>query len=201
MARKTKEDTKMTREMIMKAALDLFIERGYDRTTLDDIARAVGLSKGAVYWHFENKQALLSKLILTVVERHDKETKEKIEKPASPEKLVENLIYHANITLTRDEDRKFFLMMTRLDWASPEMSEIKDELVQLDVDIISTLRKYLVKFKVGGMIKPDVNVEEIAMVLASIWMGLLKGRLCGTSFNLEHTLRTGLNLVFQGIVK
>ncbi|MBQ9430748.1 MAG: TetR family transcriptional regulator [Kiritimatiellae bacterium] len=201
MARKTKEDTKMTREMIMKAALDLFIERGYDRTTLDDIARAVGLSKGAVYWHFENKQALLSKLILTVVERHDKETKEKIEKPASPEKLVENLIYHANITLTRDEDRKFFLMMTRLDWASPEMSEIKDELVQLDVDIISTLRKYLVKFKEGGMIKPDVNVEEIAMVLASIWMGLLKGRLCGTSFNLEHTLRTGLNLVFQGIVK
>ena len=164
MARKTKEDTKMTREMIMKAALDLFIERGYDRTTLDDIARAVGLSKGAVYWHFENKQALLSKLILTVVERHDKETKEKMEKPASPEKLVENLIYHANITLTRDEDRKFFLMMTRLDWASPEMSEIKDELVQLDVDIISTLRKYLVKFKEVGMIKPDVNVEEIAMV-------------------------------------
>lgn len=201
MARKTKEDTKMTREMIMKAALDLFIERGYDRTTLDDIARAVGLSKGAVYWHFENKQALLSKLILTVVERHDKETKEKMEKPASPEKLVENLIYHANITLTRDEDRKFFLMMTRLDWASPEMSEIKDELVQLDVDIISTLRKYLVKFKEVGMIKPDVNVEEIAMVLASIWMGLLKGRLCGNSFNLEHTLRTGLNLVFQGIVK
>ncbi len=191
----------MTREMIMKAALDLFIERGYDRTTLDDIARAVGLSKGAVYWHFENKQALLSKLILTVVERHDKETKEKMEKPASPEKLVENLIYHANITLTRDEDRKFFLMMTRLDWASPEMSEIKDELVQLDVDIISTLRKYLVKFKEVGMIKPDVNVEEIAMVLASIWMGLLKGRLCGNSFNLEHTLRTGLNLVFQGIVK
>jgi AcrR family transcriptional regulator len=48
-----------TRQEILRAALRLFSERGYDAATIDDVAEAAGYTKGAVYWHFSSKDDLL----------------------------------------------------------------------------------------------------------------------------------------------
>ncbi|WP_125182773.1 TetR family transcriptional regulator [Minwuia thermotolerans] len=63
--RRTKEEALETRESILDAAERVFFERGVSRTTLDQIARAAGVTRGAVYWHFHNKSDLFN----TVVER------------------------------------------------------------------------------------------------------------------------------------
>lgn len=47
-----------TRERILDAALSVFAGKGYHRATVDDIVRASGTSKGAVYHHFPNKEAM-----------------------------------------------------------------------------------------------------------------------------------------------
>ncbi len=47
-----------TRERILDAALSVFAGKGYHRATVDDIVRTSGTSKGAVYHHFPNKQAV-----------------------------------------------------------------------------------------------------------------------------------------------
>ncbi len=44
------------RAQILAAAFRCFSEKGYHPTTMDDVVRASGLSKGALYWHFEGKQ-------------------------------------------------------------------------------------------------------------------------------------------------
>ncbi len=69
MARKTKEEAQATRESVLIAALDLFSEKGFSRTTFSDIAKRIGMTRGAVYWHFDNKSALLAALIDYVHER------------------------------------------------------------------------------------------------------------------------------------
>src|SRR3954466_13737024 len=46
-------------EEIAAAALRLFCERGYYPTTIDDVATAAGVTKGAVYHHFNSKEHLL----------------------------------------------------------------------------------------------------------------------------------------------
>ena len=40
---------------LLAAALDLFVERGYAATRLDDVARRAGVSKGTLYLYFESK--------------------------------------------------------------------------------------------------------------------------------------------------
>lgn len=55
MVRRTKEQAEATREQLLDAAEALFCERGVMTTTLDQIARAAGVTRGAVYWHFGNK--------------------------------------------------------------------------------------------------------------------------------------------------
>jgi AcrR family transcriptional regulator len=48
---------------VLDAALDLFIERGFASTRVEDIAARAGLSKGAVYLYFPSKEALLEGLV------------------------------------------------------------------------------------------------------------------------------------------
>jgi AcrR family transcriptional regulator len=48
---------------IVRAAMELFVERGYATTTLDDIARAAGVSKGLPFLYFGNKEGLFKAVI------------------------------------------------------------------------------------------------------------------------------------------
>ncbi len=57
--RRTKEDAAKTRQEILQAAEALFLERGYENVTLEHIAASAGITRGAIHWHFKNKQGLL----------------------------------------------------------------------------------------------------------------------------------------------
>ncbi|MGH9080899.1 MAG: TetR/AcrR family transcriptional regulator [Acidimicrobiales bacterium] len=53
-----------TRARILEVALDLFIDQGYDKTSLREIAGRLGLTKAALYYHFHSKQDILLALHL-----------------------------------------------------------------------------------------------------------------------------------------
>ena len=57
-----------TRERILDIALELFVEKGYDKTSLRDIAEQLGTTKAALYYHFERKQDILLELHLRLHE-------------------------------------------------------------------------------------------------------------------------------------
>lgn len=59
-----KTDNEKREQRILDAAADLFVHYGYDKTTVNDIARRAGVSKGAIYLHFDSKDALLEALII-----------------------------------------------------------------------------------------------------------------------------------------
>ena len=51
-----------TKEYLMLAALDTFYQKGIARTSLNEIAQAAGVTRGALYWHFKNKEDLFDAL-------------------------------------------------------------------------------------------------------------------------------------------
>ncbi|MDL2406092.1 TetR family transcriptional regulator [Rhizobium calliandrae] len=57
--RRTKEEAAETRREILRSAEMLFLDKGYENVTLDEIAATAGVTRGAVHWHFKNKQGLL----------------------------------------------------------------------------------------------------------------------------------------------
>jgi AcrR family transcriptional regulator len=58
--RRTRAEAEQTREAILAAAIEVFLERGVSRATFDQIARAAGVTRGAVYWHFRDKQEIFA---------------------------------------------------------------------------------------------------------------------------------------------
>ena len=60
--RRTKKEAEQTKESIFQAGIELLAKKGIHETSMSDIARAAGVTRGAIYWHFENKEALLREI-------------------------------------------------------------------------------------------------------------------------------------------
>jgi AcrR family transcriptional regulator len=71
MERKPRNKIKTTKNLqgestitrILNQATRLFLERGYHGTSIDNITRAAGVTKGALYWHFKGKEDLLKRIV------------------------------------------------------------------------------------------------------------------------------------------
>ena len=61
--RRTKEEADNTRTAILTAAQLLFLKKGVSHTSLEQIARQAGVTRGAVYWHFQNKAHLFHEML------------------------------------------------------------------------------------------------------------------------------------------
>lgn len=67
MVRKTKEDAMATRDLILDTAEYVFQKRGVAASSLQEIALTAGLTRGAIYWHFENKADVFDAMMQRVV--------------------------------------------------------------------------------------------------------------------------------------
>ncbi|RRD67527.1 TetR family transcriptional regulator [Comamonadaceae bacterium OH2310_COT-174] len=66
--RRTKAQAQETRDQLMRAALDVFDQRGVSRASLNEIAQCAGVTRGALYWHFKNKEDLFDALFQHIFE-------------------------------------------------------------------------------------------------------------------------------------
>jgi AcrR family transcriptional regulator len=81
------------RELMEKACI-LFAEKGYAGTSLTDIADAMGLTRGAIYYYFKNKKALLEALVQEVALMPLKEIAEwKLTAPAKPSERLKSFVH------------------------------------------------------------------------------------------------------------
>jgi len=59
---RTSKDPEIRRQELMEAALELFLERGTDKTAVSDIVRRVGVAQGTFYYHFKSKDEVVDAL-------------------------------------------------------------------------------------------------------------------------------------------
>ena len=111
MARRTKEEAQQTRETILMAALDMFCDKGYSRTTFDEIAKKINLTKGAVYWHFRNKPDIIKALIIEAFERNQAAINREISEVNTLDDLLRYFKYAAQIVKTAPMFRKFLFFV------------------------------------------------------------------------------------------
>lgn len=63
MARRTRAEMEQTRATLLATARVVFSERGYAETSMDDLTAQAGLTRGALYHHFGDKQGLLAAVV------------------------------------------------------------------------------------------------------------------------------------------
>lgn len=94
------EDTTDTSERIRQAAASLFRTRGFNGTSMADLAAAVGVTKSSLYHHFSSKQALLAEILELTMERVTPHVQEVAESDApAAERLHRVLVLHTTAAL------------------------------------------------------------------------------------------------------
>jgi TetR/AcrR family acrAB operon transcriptional repressor len=171
MAKRSKEDAADTREKILTAALDVFSRKGYSRTTFVDIAKEIGLSKGAVYWHFKTKPDLLAALI------QQAQNKNCTLVTSAPNTLAElRALFDLKTQEVADSEaiQQFeFFRNFQIEWSSELMSEIKTKLAELDGDPMLKFTALLSRLRDLGELKEETDIHLLACALASMWVGAL----------------------------
>jgi AcrR family transcriptional regulator len=86
-----------TRQRIQRVALELFVERGYEKTSLREIAERLGVTKAALYYHFRTKEDILGGIFEDVISSVDELVVWGREQPRTVESRREFLRRYASL--------------------------------------------------------------------------------------------------------
>lgn len=173
MARRTKRDAAKTRLKILKAASDLFFRKGYDKTTFEDIAARIKLTKGAVYWHFKSKPELLRQLVIYVIDEAIGDHRIVNSQPESFEELRSGLKEWMSRIMVKPRNHKNIRMLLALDWSRPALKDVKQQFKELDNSVMNVTVHALRKMMERGEIRADADLRSCAYTIGLTWIGML----------------------------
>ena len=180
MSRKTKEEAEKTRARILASALSLFVKKGYEKTTFTDVAARLKMTKGAVYWHFETKEALLVALVQEMLEKFQRRLEEFLPKGELSFKAVADMMVQSAGRLVEDPKSAafFMLMKTRIKWGVDSMAETREKLLSRSMNgPYHTFIKAVENDISAGRVRKDVNPVAIASVAVAVWDGLVQSKI------------------------
>jgi AcrR family transcriptional regulator len=106
-----RETTISSKQEILRTAARLFQQRGYDATSMNDVAAALNLSKGGLYHHFESKDHILFDLMDGALDITQQRVVDQVRKILDPETALRTLIkLHIEVVLSV-RDREITVML------------------------------------------------------------------------------------------
>ena len=76
------------RQQLLKSAQRLFVRKGFRATTVEEIARRAGLTKGALYYHFDNKEHVFLEVLKSVTKKNEAAFSARLEGKVSPAEFL-----------------------------------------------------------------------------------------------------------------
>lgn len=175
MPRKTKAEAEKTRVAILKAAERKFYENGVVSTSLQDIAKAAGVTRGAVYWHFRDKGDLLKVLADMAYMPHEailaKLVEENLEEPLGM--LCADCCATLN-ALTNDPSRRRLLtiLLRRCEYIEG-MKSLNDRNNVCRNRVLERLTVIFQKAAQKGRLSPLFTPETAALALQNLAIGFV----------------------------
>lgn len=152
------------KEMLLRAAKEIFAARGLAGAKVEDIARHAGVSKGAFYLHFESKEGALRQLVGSFLD----ECRSHFAPPSAYPGLPDDPLELIDFVFERDIQIYEFLWRNRavLRLLSVCQGTHDDLVVAFRGEIAHTCRQWVEHLRREGLFRPDVNLD-----LATILIG------------------------------
>lgn len=162
-----------SREALLQASEKLFVSRGYSTTTVEDIASASGLTKGAIYFHFKDKSGVL----IALIDRAQQRVLEPLlahlgdETIAPEDKIVDYLHYWARIGIEQ-RNTMFVPILMSLEF-NGSGTEIEEHLNRMYERMYEALIRIIEQGHERGTIRKSARAREQAAMLIAMMDGTL----------------------------
>ena len=175
MARSTKQEALETRSRILDAAEDVFHARGVSHTSLADIATAADVTRGAIYWHFENKSdvfnAMCERVKLPLEAMMDAETERRATDPLG--QFLDDAVMVLRQVAHDPRSRKVFdILFNKCEYVEPD-----DPIVVRQRESFMTgktkIKKMLSDAVSQNQLPADLDIDLAYVMVHATFSGLL----------------------------
>lgn len=202
MARRTHAESLKTREEILEAAVDCFLENGVTQTSLEDIARHAGYTRGAVYYHFKNKVEIVVDLLESVMMPFEEMLQAASERePESPLEALKPICVEVMTHLIEDDRRRRIhtILYHRCEWTK-ELDPVFQRMIQIKKSFLRSTIVFMNKAIQKKQLRRDLSAEQASILLQTYcqgiyWRTLLEEEFKDGPINLE----LAYDIFFQGI--
>jgi TetR/AcrR family acrAB operon transcriptional repressor len=190
MVRRTKEEAQETRNRILDFAEHVFNEKGVSRTSLDDLARAAGVTRGAIYWHFRNKaelfDAMMARITLPMEEVSQRAGRCGVGGAADsddPLAYVRSCALNVLMRTATDPQvqRVFDIVCHKCEYVG-EMAELKARHLECRAECLGEIERAFAEAITAGQLPATVDARRAAVVLHALIDGLIANWVLDTSY-------------------
>ncbi|AEG33034.1 regulatory protein TetR [Thermus thermophilus SG0.5JP17-16] len=182
-----------TRTRILQEAAKLFTEKGYEATSVQDLAQALGLSKAALYHHFGSKEEILYEISLLALKGLVAAGEKALEVADPKAALLRFMEAHARYF---EENRPFFVAMLQgIQSLSPEH---RAETVRLRDRHEANLRAILKRGMAAGVFR-EVDVALAGRAVLSMLNWMIRWFRPGGPLRAEEVARFYFDLILKGL--
>jgi TetR/AcrR family acrAB operon transcriptional repressor len=202
MARRTKEDALVTRDLLLDAAERVFQRRGVSRTSLQEIAQEAGLTRGAIYWHFENKadvfDAMLQRVTLPMVANFNRQPEAEAAEPLLH--LRRNVATAFHQTVHDQQVRRVFEIASHKVEYVDELQALRERHIAEREECMGDLHRLLALAVQRDQLAPATPVRVAAIGLHALIDGLMHNWLLEPqAFDLEAVGAQALDAYLAGL--
>lgn len=158
-----------TKEMLIESAIRCFLEKGYSRTTLEDIAQGAGLTRGAFYWNFSTKKEILHEIELRY-EEHYMNLYRDYPRYDSAEKTLRELLKKS--LKSKLQANPYFIIIRYKVEASTEMEDLIARQARMDEQEIKLFGDEICRGMETGEFKPDLDPEKEGTMILTWLLGV-----------------------------
>lgn len=172
--RKTKEETEITRQRLLKAALDVFSQKGYSDTRLEDIADQAEVTRGAIYHHFNNKAELYTVLVSEASAKLAAVLQDAITAGGTTLEVLRRIFVDTLVFAARDDEQRAIseLIMFKTS-VTPELEgglQMKREGNRVMVEMVTQM---VAQGMSNGEIRHNIAPQSVALGMLALQNGLL----------------------------
>lgn len=167
-----------TRRVLLDAALEVFLEKGYSGARVQEIARRAGLTTGAIYANFENK----SELLTAAIGEHGllalADVVQLVDENAHPLEAMRSFL---NLFLQSDRDdrddqdgseRLIFDLLSAAGRDDQVAGAVREQVTSLD----DTIRSFMSRATEDGIIAEDVDIDTAVYGIRALGIGMIVSR-------------------------
>ena len=202
MARRTKSEAQATRDHLLDTAEHVFLRHGVSRTSLNDIAQAAGVTRGAIYWHFTDKADLFNAMMERVTLPME-EAVERASDPALDDPLAQvrrSFVDALRRTATDPQVQRVFEIATHKVEYIDELSGVRDRHLAVRNTCLGQVQRCLVRARQQGRVTRRMSARSMAVGLHALIDGLIQNwMLDPAAFDLVQVGKQVLDAYLAGL--
>jgi TetR/AcrR family acrAB operon transcriptional repressor len=183
MVRRTRDEALETRTHILDTAEEVFQKKGVSSTSLDDIARAAGVTRGAIYWHFKNKADLFDALMQRISLPLEDMAGGTVDETEDPLDFVRACALHVIGRVTKDPQcqRMQEICHYKVEYVA-DMEQLRERHIECSTQSLALVERGMRNAAKKGLLAPSVNPKLAAVGLHALVVGLIQNWLLNPKY-------------------